>query len=364
VVPETVDTLRSVSLVGGRLVASYLRHAHAVVRVHELDGAFVREVDLPGIGSVDGFGGRQSEPRTFFTYTGFTTPATVYAYDVRDGAATVFRRPEVDFDPDLYVTEQIFVTSRDGTDVPAFVTRRKDVTPDGNRPVFLYGYGGFDIPLTPGFSVSRLVWMEMGGVYVVANLRGGGEYGRSWHEAGAKLRKQNTFDDFVAVAESLVRDGWTRRERLAIGGGSNGGLLVGASMTQRPDLFGACLPDVGVMDMIRFHKFTIGWAWVSDYGSPDDPEEFRALLSYSPLHNVRPGTCYPPTLISTGDHDDRVVPAHSFKFAATLQAAQGCDNPILIRIETRAGHGAGKPTDKLIDEIADKWAFLVKVLGL
>lgn len=364
VLPETDDTLREVQLTGGKLVASYLHDAHSRVRVHAKDGAFVRDVPLPGIGTTMGFGGRDDDPRTFLLFTGFTTPPMVFSYDVVTGEQAVFQAPDVDFDPDDFVTEQVFVTSRDGTRVPAFVSRRKDVLPNGELPTFLYGYGGFNIPLTPAFSVSRLVWMEMGGVYVVANLRGGGEYGESWHRAGTRATKQNTFDDFISVGEWLIENGYTNSRRLAIGGGSNGGLLVGACLVQRPDLWGACLPDVGVLDMLRFHRFTIGWAWISDYGSPDDPDDFRVLLAYSPLHNVKPGVAYPPTLISTGDHDDRVVPAHSFKFAAALQDAQAGEAPVLIRIETRAGHGAGKPTAMIIEGLADKWAFLAKVFGL
>jgi len=269
----------------------------------------------------------------------------------------------VDFNPDDYETRQVFYTSKDGTKVPMFITSRKGLKLDGTNPTYLYGYGGFNIPLTPSFSVANLVWMELGGVYAVANLRGGGEYGEDWHLAGTKLHKQNVFDDFIAAAEWLISNKYTSTKRLAIGGGSNGGLLVGAVLNQRPDLFGAALPAVGVMDMLRFHKFTIGWAWVSDYGSSDDPKEFEALRAYSPLHNIKPGTAYPATLITTADHDDRVVPAHSFKYAATLQAAQAGPAPTLIRIETRAGHGAGKPTSKLIEEVADKWSFLVKELG-
>jgi prolyl oligopeptidase len=283
---------------------------------------------------------------------------------LKTGTSTVFRQPKVKFNPADYETKQVFYQSKDDTKVPMFITAKKGLKLDGNNPVYLYGYGGFDISLTPSFSPANLAWLEMGGVYAVANLRGGGEYGEDWHQAGMKLKKQNVFDDFIAAAEWLIGDKYTRKEKLSIGGGSNGGLLVGACVTQRPDLYGATLPAVGVMDMLRFHKFTIGWAWTSDYGSADDADEFKALYAYSPLQNIKPGTKYPPTLITTGDHDDRVVPAHSFKFAATMQAAQSGDNPVLIRIETRAGHGAGKPTSKQIEEAADKWAFLVKELGM
>lgn len=364
VIAENEDTLESARLVGGRLICTYLQHAHSRVAVHLLDGTLDFELDLPGIGSVGGFSGRASDRRTFFEFSGFTTPSEVHELDLRTGSTQLFARPDVPFDPADYETEQVFVTSPDGTRVPMFLVHRRGLSKDGALPVVLYGYGGFGISLTPWFNASNLAWMERGGVYAVANLRGGGEYGDEWHRAGTKLQKQNVFDDFIACAEWLVDEGYTRPDRIAISGGSNGGLLVGACMTQRPDLFGACLPAVGVLDMLRYHKFTIGWAWVSDYGSVDDPEEFRALLAYSPLHNLEEGRCYPPTLITTGDHDDRVVPAHSFKFAAALQAAQGCDHPCLIRVETRAGHGAGKPTDKIIEERADVMAFLVHVFGL
>lgn len=364
VVPEAQDTLQGATLVGGRLVCTYLHDAHAKVRVFERDGTHVRDVALPGLGAVGGFHGDARSPETWYSYTSFTTPTEIWSYDVATGESRLFRRPKVDFRTEDYETTQVFATSRDGTRVPMFLTAKKGVSRDGTAPCLLTGYGGFNIPETPHFAVAALVWMERGGVYAAACLRGGGEYGREWHEAGTKLRKQNVFDDFVACAEWLCAEKVTCRERLAISGGSNGGLLVGACMTQRPDLFGACLPAVGVLDMLRYHKFTIGWAWASDYGTVDDEAEFRALLAYSPLHALKPGTKYPPTLVTTGDHDDRVVPAHSFKFAAALQEAQGGDAPCLIRIETRAGHGAGKPTSKVIEEQADRWAFLVRVLGL
>ena len=362
VIPESRDNLRGVSHVGGRFVASYLQDAKTAVKVYETDGSFVRDVDLPGIGSASGFGGDADRAETFYSYSSYTTPTTIYRHDVQTGQSTVFKSPELDWDPSKYTTEQVFFRSDDGTRVPMFITYKKGVRRDGRNPTLLYSYGGFNIPLTPGFSVPNAVWLEMGGVYAVPNIRGGGEYGREWHEAGTKLRKQNVFDDFIAAAEYLIDNRWTSTPRLAITGRSNGGLLVGAAMTQRPDLFGAALPGVGVMDMLRFHKFTIGWAWTSDYGSPDDPTEFRALYAYSPLHNLRRGECYPATMVYTADRDDRVVPAHSFKFAAELQHAQGCDNPTLIRIETRAGHGAGKPTSKRIEQAADLWSFLVEEL--
>jgi len=365
IIPEANETLRGVSYVGGHLVASYLKDAKTQVTVFNTGGGLVREVELPGIGTASGFGGDADDPETFFSFTSYTTPPTIYRYSVETGEREVFRRAEVDFDSEKYTTKQVFYRSKDGTRVPMFITHRKGLSLDGNNPTLLYGYGGFNIPLTPGFSISRSVWLDMGGVYAVANLRGGGEYGEEWHKAGIKTRKQNVFDDFISAAEFLIAEGYTRTDKLAINGGSNGGLLVGACITQRPDLFGAALPAVGVLDMLRFNKFTIGWAWESDYGDPDEnEEEFRALMRYSPYHNTRKGVCYPPTLITTADHDDRVVPAHSFKFAAALQHAQSCDNPALIRIETRAGHGAGKPTWMTIEEIADQYAFLVKNLGM
>ena len=364
IIPESADTLQSVSLVGGQFIATYLHDAHSRVLIVDKAGNVVQEVELPGLGTVDGFRGRRADREAFYLFTGFTTPGTIYRYDVETGQSTLLWKPEVGFEPDQYVTEQVFYRSKDGTRVPMFISHRKGLELNGDNPTYLYGYGGFNNSLTPTFSVSNLVWMDMGGVYAQANLRGGGEYGKTWHEAGIKLDKQNVFDDFIAAAEWLIGNRYTCTPRLAIGGRSNGGLLIGACLTQRPDLFGACLPVVGVLDMLRFHKFTIGWAWTSDYGSAEDPEEFRALLAYSPYHNLKPGIAYPPTLIATGDHDDRVFPAHSFKFAAALQAAQSGPAPTLIRIETKAGHGLGKPTSKLIEETADLWTFLVHVLGL
>jgi len=364
VVAETKDRLQGASMVNNQLICSYLKDARTEVLVHGLDGRLVRRVELPGIGTAGGFGGRREETETFYAFTGFTTPTTIYRYDLMTGTSTVFRQPKVDFDPAQFETKQIFYASKDGTRVPMFITHRKGLKLDGKNPTLLYGYGGFDISLTPSFSVSTVVWMEMGGVYAVPNLRGGGEYGKAWHEAGTKLKKQNVFDDFIAAAEWLIANKYTSRDKLAIAGGSNGGLLVGACMTQRPDLFRATLPAVGVMDMLRFHKFTRGWAWTSDYGSPDNAEEFRALFAYSPYHNLKPGTRYPATMVTTADHDDRVVPAHSFKFTARLQECQAGPMPTLIRIETKAGHGAGKPTSKVIEEAADRFAFLVRELGM
>ncbi len=364
IIPEAKDALVSVGAVNDTFIASYLEDAQSRVRVFALDGSPLRELVLPGIGTVGGFWGKRTDTETFYSFTSFTQPGTIYRYEAARGRSEVFRRPKVDFDPDLYETRQVFYASKDGTRVPMFLTFRKGVKLDGRNPTYLFGYGGFKISVTPWFSVSRLVWMEMGGVYAVANLRGGGEYGEEWHLAGTKLNKQKVFDDFIAAADWLVAEKYTSPATLAIAGGSNGGLLVGAVLNERPDLFGAALPDVGVMDMLRFHRFTIGWAWASEYGSSDKPDEFAALRAYSPLHNIKPGAKYPATLITTADHDDRVVPAHSFKYAATLQRAQGGPAPILIRIETRAGHGAGRPTSKIIEESADALAFLVSALGI
>ncbi len=363
-VPQSTETLRQMSVVNDQFIGLYLRHARSEVRVFGLDGKPVRTVALPGIGTVNGFGGRRSDRETFFSFTSFTVPGAIFRHDLRTGASRVFRQPKLPFNGDSFVVRQVLYTSRDGNRVPMFIAHKKGLELDGRNPTYLYGYGGFNISLTPTFSVANLVWMEMGGVFAMPNLRGGGEYGEEWHKAGMKAKKQNVFDDFTAAAEWLQANLYTRPEKLAIGGGSNGGLLVGACMTQRPELFGAALPAVGVMDMLRFHKFTIGWAWQSEYGSPDNTDDFRVLRAYSPLHNLRPGTRYPATLVTTGDHDDRVVPAHSFKFAAALQAAQSGVAPALIRIETNAGHGAGKPTEKLIAEAADKWAFLVRALEM
>jgi prolyl oligopeptidase len=364
IIPQGENVLRSAGIVGDWLIASYLKDAHSQVRVHDLTGKHLRDVDLPGLGSAGGFGGERDDKETFYSFTGFTSPPTIYRYDPATGESTLFKRPDVKFDPADYETRQVFYHSKDGTRVPMFITHKKGLQLDGNNPTLLYGYGGFDIPITPGFSVTNLVWMEMGGVYASANLRGGGEYGREWHDAGRRHNKQHVFDDFIAAAEWLIQNKYTRTEKLAIHGRSNGGLLVGACMTQRPDLFGAAIPGVGVLDMLRFHKFTIGHAWVSDYLSSDEADGFKTLYAYSPLHNLKPGTHYPATLITTGDHDDRVVPSHSFKFAARLQECQAGDAPVLIRIETRAGHGAGKPTAKIIEEQTDQLAFLVRELGM
>ncbi|ABD03464.1 prolyl oligopeptidase family serine peptidase [Synechococcus sp. JA-2-3B'a(2-13)] len=364
VIPEAEETLQGVSLINNQFVAFYLKDAHTQIKTFALDGTYLGEIPLPGLGSASGFGGKRYDTETFYTFTSFTTPPTIYRYDFTSGTSTLFRQPQVDFDPQAYEVQQVFYTSKDGTRIPMFLVHRRGLTRTGDHPTLLYGYGGFGISLTPSFSVGLVAWLEMGGVYAQPNLRGGGEYGEEWHQAGTKLNKQKVFDDFIAAAEWLIAHGYTNPAKLAISGGSNGGLLVGACLVQRPELFAAALPAVGVFDMLRFHKFTIGWAWISEYGSPENPEEFKALYAYSPLHNLKPGTAYPATLITTADHDDRVVPAHSFKFAAALQVAQGGSQPILIRIDTKAGHGAGKPTSKLIEEAADRWAFLVQVLGI
>jgi prolyl oligopeptidase len=323
-------------------------------------------VDLPGIGSAAGFGGKRTDTDTFYTFSSFAIPPSIFRYNLITGQSSLWRQAKVKFDPAAYEVRQVFATSKDGTRVPIFLTQRKGLVKDGSQAVLLYGYGGFNMPMTPVFSVARVAWLELGGVLAVANLRGGGEYGQDWHKAGTKLKKQNVFDDFIAAAEWLIQNKYTCPEKLAIQGGSNGGLLVGAVMTQRPELFGACLPAVGVMDMLRFHKFTAGRFWVDDYGSSDNQEEFQALYAYSPYHALLKAgkRAYPATLITTADTDDRVVPGHSFKFAAALQAAQTGPAPVLIRIETRAGHGAGKPTAKMIEEVADQWAFLVKNLKI
>ncbi len=364
VVPQSKDKLEGSTTLDNLFLLSYLKDAHTEVRVYDLKGKFLRNVDLPGIGTAQGFGGKRKDKETFYAFTSFISPTTIYRYDPEAGKSSVFRKPKVDFDASLYETKQVFYNSKDGTRVPMFLTYKKGLKLDGQNPTLLYAYGGFDISLTPAFSVPNLVWLEMGGIYAQPNLRGGGEYGEDWHLAGTKAHKQNVFDDFIAAAEWLIANKYTSTPKLAIRGGSNGGLLIGACVTQRPDLFGATLPHVGVMDMLRFQKFTIGWAWTSDYGSSDNPEDFKYLYAYSPLHNLKPGTKYPPTLIATADHDDRVVPGHSFKFAATMQADQAGPAPVLIRIQTKAGHGAGKPISKIIEETADEWAFVAHNLNM
>lgn len=364
IIPEASDAIESVSLMNKKFIVSYLKDAHSAVKVFNIDGKLEQELELPGIGSVSGFFGKQKDTETFYGYTSYTTPFTVYRYDLKANKIELFKQPIVDFNPQDYETNQIFYQSKDGTRVPMFISHKKGLKPDVNTPTYLYGYGGFDIAETPNFNVMNLIWMEMGGVFAVANIRGGNEYGEEWHEAGTKLHKQNVFDDFISAAEWLIANKYTSSSKLAIGGASNGGLLIGACITQRPELFGAAIPAVGVMDMLRFHKFTIGWAWVSDFGSSENEQEFQALYKYSPYHNIKKGVSYPPTFITTADHDDRVVPAHSFKFAAAMQAAQAGSAPILIRIETKAGHGGGKPVSKIIAESTDRLAFLTAELQL
>jgi prolyl oligopeptidase len=367
-VPESEDVIEAVKLLQDQFICVNLVDAHHRLRRFGLNGSPLGEIRLPTMGSLVllenwGFNASRQDRELFFAFQSFAWPTTIYRYTLRQEGLEMLFAPPIQFDFSEYVTRQVFATSKDGTRVPIFLVHRQEL-PSKPQHTFLYGYGGFNISLTPSFMISRLVWLERGGVLAVANLRGGGEYGEEWHQAGSLANKQNVFDDFIACAEYLITQGITRPDKLAIHGGSNGGLLVGACLAQRPDLFGAAVPAVGVMDMLRFHKFTIGWAWVSDYGSADDPEQFKTLFEYSPLHNLKPGTAYPPTLITTADHDDRVVPGHSFKFAAALQAAQGGEAPVLIRIQTKAGHGFGKPTAIIIEEQADLWAFLIQVLGL
>jgi prolyl oligopeptidase len=365
VVPEAAATLYQASIVGGHVVASYLEDARSRIVVHRKDGSRRGDIRLPGKGTVIGFPDAPADSETFFAYTDYLTPLALYRYDIARDEVRLFRKPTVSFDAAAYVTEQVFYASKDGTRVPMFVTRRKDAKLDGSNPALLYGYGGFDQSMTPTYSAAVAAWLERGGIYAVANLRGGGEYGAKWHEAGTKTQKQNVFDDFIAAAEWLIAQKYTQPAKLAILGGSNGGLLVAAVTAQRPELFAAALPKVGVLDMLRYHTASANaYAWSSDYGTVEDPDQFRALAAYSPVHNLKKGGCYPPTLVSTADHDDRVVPWHSFKYAAALQYAQGCANPVIIRIETRAGHGAGKPTWMLVEDWANQWSFLVRHLGM
>ena len=362
IIPESTETLRSVSHIGGLFIANYLKDARTEIRRFKTDGNSLPPVKLPGLGTASGFGGKSDQNETFYYFTSFTSPGAVYRYDVTRNASTLLKAPKTQFDRDHYESRQIFATSRDGTKIPMFIVSKKNLKLDGNNPTLLYAYGGFNISLRPSYSPATIAWLDLGGIYVMANLRGGGEYGEEWHEAGMKLKKQNVFDDFIACAEHLISNKFTSSKKLSIAGGSNGGLLVGACMVQRPELYGACLPAVGVMDMLRFHKFTIGWAWQAEYGKPDDPEDFKNLLTYSPYHNLKPNN-YPATMVITSDHDDRVVPSHSYKFAAALQSAQNGFAPTLIRIESKAGHGAGTPTSKRIEAIVDKYAFLAKALG-
>lgn len=363
-IPESEAVLSSAEIIGGKLVVTYDKDASNHAYVYDLNGQLLHEVKLPALGSV-GFSGDKDDKEAFYTFTSFTFPPSIYRYNVENNTSELYRAPQVKFKPEDFVTEQVFYTSKDGTRVPMFLTYKKDVKRDGKNPVLLYGYGGFNISLNPGFSTIRLPFLENGGIYAQVNLRGGGEYGEEWHVAGTKMQKQNVFDDFIAAAEYLVSEQYTNPQKIAIMGGSNGGLLVGACLNQRPDLFKVAIPQVGVMDMLRYHKFTIGWNWASDYGTSDDSREmFEYLKSYSPLHTLKPGTAYPATLITTADHDDRVVPAHSFKYAAALQAANDGTNPTLIRIESKAGHGAGKPMSKVIDEYTDIYAFMMYHLGM
>ena len=364
VIESTSDTLSSVSLLGEKLFAQYLKDVKGQVSVFDLNGEKIDEIAFTDIGSVSGFYGSKNADTTFYRLTGFTNPGQVFAYDVKSGESSLFKSIDTGVNYDDYETKQIFYTSKDGTKVPMFIVHKKGLKLDGNNKTLLYGYGGFNISLLPRYSVSRMVWVEQGNVLAIANLRGGGEYGQQWHKAGTKLDKQNVFDDFIAAGEYLVESGYTTPEKMGIQGGSNGGLLVGATLTQRPDLFSAALPAVGVLDMLRYHTPSANArAWSSDYGLSENKDEFEALYAYSPLHNTKPGTCYPATLVTTGDHDDRVVPWHSYKFAAQLQADQSCDNPILLRVETRAGHGAGTPTWMQIEGYADQWAFLESALN-
>ena len=366
IVPEApgTDVLESATMVNNQFVTIWMTDAHSAARLYSVAGEKLKDLALPGLGTVGGFSGRRAHTEGFYAFTSYTYPTTVFRYDFAAGASTVFKQPAVDFDAAQYETVQVFYPSKDGTKIPMFLTFRKGLAKTGQNPTYLYGYGGFNVPTLPAFSPAMAAWLEMGGVFAVANLRGGGEYGQAWYDAGRLAKKQNVFDDFIAAAEYLVRERYTSTPKLAIAGGSNGGLLVGACMTQRPDLFGAVLPAVGVMDMLRYHKFTIGWAWKSDYGDPDTKEGFGINIQYSPLHTIKPGTKYPATLVTTADHDDRVAPLHSFKFIAALQAAQAGPAPTLIRIETKAGHGAGKPTDKQIEERTDIFAFLVRELKM
>ena len=364
VIPEKKEVLQGVATGGGTLFASYLKDASTRVYQHDYSGKLIRAIELPGIGSAGGFGGKKKDKEFFYTFTSFNYPPTIFRYDIATGKSSLFRKTEAKFDPSAFETKQLFFKSKDGTKVPMFITYKKGLKQDGNNPVLLYGYGGFNIAMTPGFSISNAFFMEQGGIYAQVNLRGGSEYGEDWHKAGMLENKQNVFDDFIGAAEYLIKEKYTNSSRIAVRGGSNGGLLVGAAITQRPDLFKAAIPQVGVLDMLRYHKFTIGYAWAVEYGSSDNQEHFEFLKKYSPLHNIKDGVSYPATLITTADHDDRVVPAHSFKFAARLQEATAASKPALIRIESKAGHGAGKPTAKVIEEAADIWSFAMYNLGM
>ncbi|MCK4663034.1 MAG: S9 family peptidase [Bacteroidales bacterium] len=365
IIPESENVLKYASVVGGKIFVNYMQDAHSVIKVYDLEGNYQYDVELPTIGSVGGFSGEKDDEITFYTLTSYTYPSVVYKYNIAENKSEVYTKSQVDFEPDKYETKQVFYESKDGTKIPMFITHKKGLKLDGNNPTLLYGYGGFNVSLTPYFSITRLIWIENGGVYVVANLRGGGEYGEDWHEAGIKLKKQNVFDDFIAAAEYLIEKKYTSPKKLAIQGGSNGGLLVGAVANQRPELFKVAFPAVGVMDMLRYHEFTIGRFWAADYGTSKDSEEmFKYLINYSPIHSVKKDVEYPAMLVTTADHDDRVVPCHSFKYISTIQDNHKGNNPVLIRIETKAGHGAGKPTDKIIQEYADIWSFAFYNMGV
>jgi len=364
VIPETEHVLNA-STGGGYLFANYMKDAISMVKQYDFDGNLIREITLPGVGSAGGFSGKKDEKELYFNFTNYIMPSTIFSFNPADGSSAVYQKPKVDFNPDLYESKQVFYASKDGTKVPMIITYKKGTKLDGKNPTILYGYGGFNVSLTPSFSTANIVWLENGGVYAVANIRGGGEYGKKWHNDGTQMKKQNVFDDFIAAAEFLIQEKYTSSDYLAVRGGSNGGLLVGAVMTQRPELFRVALPAVGVLDMLRYHKFTAGAGWAYDYGTADDSKEmFQYLKGYSPLHNIKEGVNYPATLVTTGDHDDRVVPAHSFKFAATLQEKQAGPLPVLIRIDVNAGHGAGKPVSKTIDEQADIQAFTLFCMGI
>ena len=361
IIPEDEkNVLESATLAGGKIIATFIQDAYNNARVYNLDGTMLHEVSVPGIGSIGGFSGKLEDPVAFYSFTSFNYPTTIFKYNIEENLTELLYTPEVDFDAEAYETKQVFYASKDGTRIPMFIVHKKGIKLDGTNPTLLYGYGGFNISETPSFSTTRAVWLEQGGVFALANIRGGGEYGEAWHKAGTVFHKQNVFDDFIAAAEYLIKEKYTSSKRLAIYGGSNGGLLIGAVINQRPELFAVAIPMVGVMDMLRFHKFTIGRYWTVDYGSSDDPEQFNYLLGYSPLHNISEDKDYPAVLVTTGDHDDRVVPAHSFKYIATLQEKYHGKNPVMIRINTDAGHGAGKPTDMAIQEYTDVWAFIYK----
>ena len=363
VIPETENVLNA-STGGGYIFANYMVDAVSKVMQYDLEGKLIRTVELPGVGSAGGFGAKNKEVQLYYSFSNYKTPGSIYKYDITNGNSELFRKPDIDFNPDNYESKQVFYTSKDGTKVPMIITHKKGIELNGKNPTILYGYGGFNVSLTPSFSITNAVWMEQGGIYAVPNLRGGGEYGKKWHDAGTQQKKQNVFDDFIAAAEYLIKENYTSSDYLAVRGGSNGGLLVGATMTQRPDLMKVALPAVGVLDMLRYHTFTAGAGWAYDYGTAEDNKEmFNYLLGYSPVHNVKAGTQYPATMVTTGDHDDRVVPAHSFKFAAELQAKQAGKNPVLIRIETDAGHGAGTPVSKTIEQTADIFGFTLYNMG-